>query len=109
MSAEDSGMRKANVMLALVLALGLAGRVLAHEGHEHKMMGIVAAIDAKQIEITAKDEHKTMVLLDNETKYFRGKSETKAGDIKVGERVAITAMEKDGKMVAREVRLADNK
>ncbi len=99
-------MRKVAVILAFAVALLVAGPLLAHEGHGHKVMGTVAAVDAKHIEVTAKDEHKTTILLNGETKFLRGKSETTAGDVKVGERVVITAVEKDGKMMAREVLLA---
>jgi len=102
-------MRKATAILSFIVALASGSRLLAHEGHEHKMMGTVTAIDARQIEVTAEDGHKMVFGLDGETKYFRGKSDATAGDIKVGERVAITAVEKDGKMVAREVHLADNR
>ena len=102
-------MKRGIVVLSMFVALAFMGRVLAHEGHEHKVMGTVAAMDDKRIEVTTKDEHKTSVSLDGETKYFRGKSETTAGDVKVGERVVIEAIEKGGKMMAREVRLAEHK
>ena len=97
-------MRK--TVLALMFSSVLAPLVLAHEGHDHKIMGTVAAVDAKHIEVTTKDEHKATIWLDSETKILRGKSQTTAGDVKVGERVVITAIEKEGKMMAREVLLA---
>ncbi len=102
-------MKRGIIIFSVFVAFALVGGILAHEGHEHKMMGIVAAVDAKRIEVTTKDDHKTIVGLDSETKYFRGESQARVGDVKVGERVAITAVEKGGKMVAREVHLADKK
>ena len=102
-------MKRGIVVLSMFVALALVGKILAHEGHEHKVMGTVAAIDDKRIEVTTKDEHKTTVSVNIETRYFRGKSETTAGDVKLRERVVIEAIEKGGKMVAREVRLPDNK
>ena len=97
------------VLPSMFVMLALAGTVLAHEGHEHKMMGTVTAIDTKQIVITTKDDQKAIIVLDSDTKYFRGKSDATAAEVKLGGRVAITAVEKDGKMVAREVHLATSK
>ncbi len=99
-------MKRVAVVLAFALALYLAGPVLAHEGHEHKVMGTVAAVDAKHIDVTTKDKHKTTIWLDGETKFLRGKSSTTVGEVKVGERVVITTVEKEEKMIAREVLLA---
>src|SRR2546428_7685727 len=99
-------MKSVAVVLAFAVAFLVAGPVLAHEGHDHKIMGTVAAIDAKHIDVTTQDEHKTTIWLDGETKILRGKSQTTAGDVKVGERVVVTAIEKEGKMLAREVLLA---
>src|SRR3989442_185720 len=99
-------MKKVAVVLAFALMLFLAAPVLAHEGHEHKMMGTVAAIDAKHIDVTTKDGHKTTIWLNGETKFLRGKSSTTVAEVKVGERVVITAVEKDEKMMAKEVLLA---
>jgi len=99
-------MRKVAVVLAFALALFLAGPALAHEGHEHKVMGTVAAIDDKHVDITGKDGHNTTIWLNGETKFLRGKSSTTVGEVKVGERVVITAVEKDEKMIAREVLVA---
>lgn len=101
-------MKNIALVLAFALALFLAGPALAHEGHEHKVMGTVAAIDAKHIEVTTKDEHKTTIWLNAETRFLRGKSPTTVGEVKVGERVVIAAVEKEERMVAREVLLAES-
>ena len=99
-------MQRVAAVIAFALALFLAGPVMAHEGHEHKMMGTVAVIDAKHIEVTTKDGHKMTIWLNGETKFLRGKSSTTVGEVKVGERAVITAVEKDEKMMAKEVLLA---
>jgi len=102
-------MKKTSVLLAFAVSCLVAGTLLAHEGHNHKIMGTVAAVDAKRIEVATRDEHRITTWLGAETKIFRGKSETKADDVKVGERVVITAIQKGGKMMAREVLLAAGK
>ena len=98
-------MRRATVVLSILVALTFAGRLLAHEGHEHKAMGTVATVDASHLEVTTQQGEKISLALSKETKYLRGKAPAAAGDIKVGERVAVTFIEEAGKKMAREVRL----
>jgi hypothetical protein len=64
------------------------------------------------LEVKAADGKTTAVTLDDKTKILRGKTKAATQDIKPGERVVVTAMERkgaDGKaeMLATEVRLAE--
>ena len=67
-------MRKATVMFLLFGALVFPARLVAHEGHEHKVMGTVTTVDAHQVEIEMADGKKTSVQLTKKTKYLQGKS-----------------------------------
>ena len=88
-------MRKLFVAMAVVvMALALsAGRALAHEGHEHKIMGKVVAIDNKKIEVESQDGKKVSGVLSADTKYLRDKTAATRTDVKVGERVVIVVVE----------------
>ncbi len=99
-------MRNIVVALSLFVALALPGSLLAHEGHKHKEMGTVVAVDASHVEIETKDAKKVSVLVNKETKYLRGKTLVTAKDIKVGERIVVTVVEKEGKKIASEILLA---
>ncbi len=99
-------MKKLTLFVLLLAAATIPAQLLAHEGHEHKVMGIVAAVDANQIEVETTDGKKVTILLGKETKYLRGKTLVTAADIKVGGRIVVTVVEKDGKKMAKEVRLA---
>lgn len=104
--------RHASMALALVAALVAAPYAIAHEGHAHKMMGTVATVNDHRLEVKAADGKTAAVTLNETTKILRGKAPATLQDIKAGERVVVTAMEKkgpDGKaeMIASEVRLAD--
>ncbi len=101
-------MRKALIILAFALAL--VPLASAHEGHAKKVMGTVAAIDGDHLEITTSPGKSSTIMLNDKTKIMRGKATHKAGDIKVGDRVVITAADvkdKDGKImwVAKQVSL----
>lgn len=86
-------MRKIFAALAAMALVALSGRVLAHEGHEHKVMGKVVAIDENKIEIESTDGKKVAGTLSGETKYLRDKAAAARTDVKVGERVVIVLVE----------------
>lgn len=101
-------MRK--IALLFALAIALAPVVKAHEGHLHKVMGTVAVIHENHLEVKATDGKTVAMSLDNKTKVLRGKTALKTADIKVGERVVVSAREvkgKDGKtsLIAAQVNL----
>lgn len=97
-------MRRAIVVISVV-AMALAGRLAAHEGHAHKVMGTVAALDATHVEIDVTDGRKVSVLLTPETKYLKGRNKAAAEDMKVGLRVVVTLIEEGEKKTAKEVLL----
>ena len=101
-------MRKLAVGLSLVVELGVASRLIAHEGHAHKVMGTVLAIDATSLEIEAKDAKETKKLklvLTAATKFLKAKTPAAAADVKVGQRVVVTYAEEAGVKKVQEVAL----
>lgn len=102
-------MKNVLAVLSAVAILALPGRLLAHEGHVHKVMGTVVAIDATHIEVDTADGKKESHALTKDTKYLKGKSPAAAGDVKAGVRVVLSVVEKDGKKSVNEVLLAEAK
>ena len=99
-------MRRQALFILLFAAATIPAQLLAHESHEHKLMGTVTAVDASQIEVDTTDGTKATISLSKETKYLKGKTEVAAAEIKIGERVVVTFTEKDGNKLAKQVRLA---
>ena len=95
--------------LSLLAGLSLLPGPAAHEGHSHRVMGFVKAVDAAHIEIETKEGTKVSAILNEETKYHRGKAAATAADVKAGNRVVLTFVEKEGKKIAQEVLLAPRK
>jgi hypothetical protein len=98
-------------ILVLVLSLVPAVRVLAHEGHDHKIMGTVTMIHENHLEMKATDGKTSIVTMDDKTRVVRGNAKVNVEAIKTGDRVVVTATQtkdKDGKavMIAKEVQLA---
>jgi hypothetical protein len=96
--------------LAVFTALAIPEYTLAHEGHVHKLMGIVTTLHENHLEVKATGGKTSTVTLNEKTRILRGKAKVKVDNIKAGERVVVSATEtkgKDGKLtlIATEVRL----
>lgn len=94
----------------LVLFLVAALPVMAHEGHDHKVMGTVSTIHENHLEVTDAEGKAVLVNLNEKTKILRGKTAAKAADIASGEKVVVIyqqVKDKAGKeqSIAKEVRL----
>jgi hypothetical protein len=79
-----------------LFALGAPFQALAHEGHDHKVMGVVTMAAADHVMVKTTDGKDVTIQVTRATKVTRDKQAMKAQDIKVGSRVVVTAaMEKD--------------
>lgn len=99
-------MRSRTIVAAvLTVVVGLAGQALAHEGHEHKVMGKVVTIDEKAITVEGLDTKKVVGMLGAETRYTRDKAAVSRTDVKVGERVVVVIMEEHEMQMVKQVLL----
>ena len=88
------------VAAVLVLVFGLSG-VVAHEGHEHKVMGTVTMAAVDHVMLKEKGGQDVTVKVTKDTR-VRAKPAIKVQDIKAGTRVVVTAVEeKDKSLTAR--------
>ena len=98
------------LLIALMLTAAVATSGSAHEGHDQKIMGTVNAIKSGQIQVKAANGKTSSIVLNEKTKVVMGKMAHKIADIKVGDRVVVTATDvkdKSGKttLVAKRVAL----
>ena len=93
----------ATVLALAALSLGSGVRLLAHEGHEHKVMGTVTMAAADHVMLKDKDGKDVTVKVTKDTK-VKAKPVVKVEEIKVGTRVVVTAVEeKDKSMTAKTI------
>jgi hypothetical protein len=91
------------ILALTILALGSGARLLAHEGHEHKVMGTVTMAAADHVMLKDKDGNDVTVKVTKDTK-VKAKPAVKVEEIKVGTRVVVTAVEeKDKSMRAKTI------
>ncbi len=105
MTVEDTIVKRffAIVLALAMLALGSGARLIAHEGHEHKVMGTVTMAAADHVMLKDKDGKDVMVKVTKDTK-VKAKPAVKVQDIKVGSRIVVTAVEeKDKSMTAKSI------
>jgi hypothetical protein len=79
---------------AFVTALGsvvlAAAPLVAHDGHDHKLLGVVTEVTADRLVVKAtKDGALSTIALGAATKITRGKTRLSAADLKVGDRVVV--------------------
>lgn len=101
-------MRRFAVTLSFLAALALPGRLLAHEGHEHKVMGTVVQVHAdaskvSHVEVKTTDGKTIVLTCDDKTKFLKGKAAVSLKDVQVGSRVVATVTEDGKTMRAAEV------
>ena len=95
-----------SLMLASIIALTLAPLASAHEGHDQKIMGTVSAITDTRLDVKTTAGKMASITLTSKTKVIHGTMAMKIGDVKVGDRVVVTASaEGKGPLIAKEVRL----
>lgn len=97
-------LRRTAIALVALFLLGLTGpAVLAHEGHEHKIMGTVTMAAADHVMLKDKDGNDVTVKVTKDTK-VKAKSALKVEEIKAGTRVVITATQaKDESFTAKTI------
>jgi Cu/Ag efflux protein CusF len=99
---EEGSMRKVvAVMVAALFLLSLFGLAFAAAKH---VTGEVSAIDTAAKTLTVKEKKGEMVLsYSDTTPVTEGKEKKSIADLKVGEKVEVTYVEKEGKNVAESI------
>lgn len=90
----------ATLLASVVLTIGVGTRLLAHEGHEHKIMGTVTMAAADHVMLKDREGKNVTIQVTKDTK-VNAKPAIAVAEIKPGTRVGLTAVEeKDKSMTA---------
>jgi uncharacterized Zn ribbon protein len=102
---EDTMMKRLSALLLAfaVLTLGASAQLLAHEGHEHKVMGTVTMAATDHLMLKDRDGKDVMFKVTKDTK-VKAKPAVRVEEIKAGTRIVVTAVEeKDKSMTAKTI------
>ncbi len=94
------------ILLALTLSASTA--LLAHEGHEHKVLGTVTGIAGLKVTVKTQDGKNVTVDTDAKTAVARGAAKVEFTAMKVGDRVVIDVGD-GSKMLAKSIKLGATK
>ena len=99
-------MTRRTLFVALALSVVAFAPALAHEGHDHKVLGTVTEITATHVTVKAvKDGAVSVIAFAPTTKVTRGKVKLTAADIKVGDRVVVNIGSAKAPLTAKAVEL----
>ena len=92
---------------AATLAVLSIAPVLAHPGHEKKVMGTVTMAAADHVMMKTPDGKDATIKIDKATKFVKAKKAMKASDMKVGMRIVVTAetLDDDEQLLAKTIEL----
>ena len=79
------------IALALLLAFTVVPFLSAHEGHDHKIMGTLAAVHDNSVDVKGTDGKLSTITLNDKTKILHGTMAMKIADLTTGDRVVVTA------------------
>ena len=85
-------MRTARVALAAAFTLLLSVAAVAHEGHPHRFLGVLSAVQGSQIEVKTTDGKLVVFTLDQKTVIQQGKAKADVKGLKIGERIVVSAL-----------------
>jgi hypothetical protein len=94
------------MLAALVLTLVLPSMVLAHPGHDHKIMGTITTVDASHLVVKATDGKESSIQILPATMFKKGKAKGVNTDLKVGLRVVVTMADESEPLKAKEIQYA---
>ena len=99
-------MKMSLIALCAALALMLGNVALAHPGHTHKIMGTIAKVEARQLDVLDKAGETSTFAITDKTKIWIGDKKGTVKDLKLAARVVVEGVEdEDGKAEALVIRL----
>jgi hypothetical protein len=85
-------MRTRRVAVAAAFTLLLSVAAVAHEGHPHRFLGTLSAVQASQIEVKTTDGKTVVFTLDQKTVIQQGRAKADVKELKLGERIVVSAL-----------------
>jgi len=85
-------MRTRRVVVAAAFALLWSVGAFAHEGHPHRFLGTLSAVHGSQLEVKTTDGKTVVFTLDAKTVIQQGRAKADVKELKVGERIVISAL-----------------
>jgi hypothetical protein len=93
------------VMALFTSAIASGSVLLAHDGHDHKVMGTVTMAAADHVMMKTTEGKDVTIQVTKDTKVTRDKQAMKVEDITVGTRVVVIAVTEKDRTSAKEIQV----
>lgn len=93
------------ILLALTATALSAGIAIAHDGHDHLVMGTVMARDDKHVKVKTPSGEVLSIAVTDKTTVSREKKKITFKDVQVGRRVRVNIGNGEDPLVARDIQL----
>jgi hypothetical protein len=91
--------------LTAILVIVSSGAAWAHDGHVHKIRGVVMARDAKHVEVKTPSGEVLSIAITNKTSVVRSKRKVTIGEVEVGRRVVVGIGNGEDPLIAGEIQV----
>ena len=98
-------MTKRTALLALMIVVAGSGAIWAHDGHIHKIMGIVTALDTKHVEVKTPSGEVLSIAITGKTSVLRAKRKVAISEVQVGRRVVVAIGNGEDPLIAGEIQV----
>ena len=91
--------------LAAAFAMGAVLSAVAHDGHDHIVMGTVIAVDAKRLELKTPSSEVLSITITAKTTFVRDKKKVAAREVQPGRRAVVNIGNGEDPLIAREIQI----
>lgn len=91
--------------LLIMMLLASSGVLWAHDGHIHKIMGVVMARDAKHLEVKTPSGEVLSIAITGKTTVVRDKRKVTIAEVQVGRRVVVGIGNGEDPLIAGEIQV----
>lgn len=93
------------MILAALAALALGSPAVAHDGHDHIIMGTVTALDGKHLDVKTPSGEVLSIAVTDKTTTLRQKKKIAFKEVQVGRRVVVNIGNGEDPLIAKEIQI----
>lgn len=98
-------MTRRTALLAIAMLVASSGAIGAHDGHVHKIRGVVTALDARHVEVKTPSGEVLSIALTGKTSVLRARRKAAITEVEVGRRVVVAIGNGEDPLIAGEIQV----
>jgi hypothetical protein len=98
-------MNRLGVTIVFAVMTGVVSPALAHDGHDHIIMGTVMGLDAKHVAVKTPSGEVLSIAVTDKTTTTRDKKKIAFKEVQVGRRVVVNIGNGEDPLIAKDIQL----